>query len=186
MCKAKEHLNNKHRSLKMTTQLNIGEKNTQIFKITKPVLLGTYRSDVTPVSNEKIKELYLRYKPRLFNKPIYLEEGFNEYLKNKKYQINNKFENLLEWLKANQHLLKSDVQLENNHLHNGLGVDFVASPGTLSALLKCPYELEHEFSLLAEKLNGTIYLKIKKKVSSFSIFCLVIFNLFGSIVKFRD
>ena len=162
-----------HTVWSLTMKLNISERNTNNFKINKPVLLGTYRTDhqSSPISNDKLNELYLRYRPRSLQRSIDLENGFNDHSKSKRFAVVNKFECLLEWLKVNQHLLQD--QTTNSTATgklNKLNTDFVASNGVLAFLLKSPYDSGNFFELLAERYNGTIYLKMKKKVSFVLLF----------------
>lgn len=141
--------------------------NPSEFRVFKPQLVGIYRSDTTPVSNNA-NDLYLRYVSKPLNRPLELEKGFMDQPK-KTAVINNKFESLLEWIALNKQLfqqLGQQRELNNNNVTGLGGVDFVASTGTLSFLLKVPYELENNFSILAEMLNGTIYLKIKRIVGA--------------------
>lgn len=148
---------------KMTIKMNI-DYNPNDFRVFKPQLVGIYRSDTTPVSSNAT-DLYLRYVSKSLSRPLELEKGFTG--QSKKTVINNKFESLLEWIALHKQLFQLNQQREpnNNIGAAGLdGVDFVASTGTLSFLLKIPYELENNFSILAEMLNGTIYLKIKRIV----------------------
>jgi len=148
-------------------KLNITQKNTTPFKIEKPTLLGTYRTDKPlPFSTDNLNELYLRYDPCHVNKPINLEKGFNNQTTKQRLIVHNKFESLLEWLKSNKHLLETKREENNNKIsmnHKSFNPLIVASPGLLALLIKCPYELEYSFQLLGELFNGTIYLKMKKK-----------------------
>ena len=75
---------------------------------------------------------------------------------------------MLEWILLNKQLVQQRNQLSFafiNHTNSLNEIDFVATNGTLSFLLKHSYELDLAFTILAEKLNSTIYLKINKKVS---------------------
>ena len=147
----------------MPFKLNI-DYNSSEFRVFKPQLVGIFRSDTTPVSNNAT-DLYLRYVSKPLSRPLELEKGF--VVQTKKSILNNKFESLLEWIALNKHLFQLNPRPDNTAENVLDAVDFVASTGTLSFLLKIPYELENNFSILAETLNGTIYLKIKRIVGVF-------------------
>ena len=141
---------------RMPFKMNI-EYNPNEFRVFKPQLVGIYRSDTQPVSNNAT-DLYLRYVSKPLNRPLELEKGFSE--QTKKPVINNKYESLLEWIGLNKQLFQLNQPPEQAAANCLDAVDFVASTGTLSFLLKMPYDLDNKFNILAEMLNGTIYLKI--------------------------
>lgn len=142
----------------MPFKINI-EYNPTEFRVFKPQLVGIFRSDTTPVSNNAT-DLYLRYVSKPLGRPLELEKGFADQAK--KNAINNKYESLLEWISLNKQLFQLNPRPDHSGANCLDAVDFVASTGTLSFLLKIPYELDNNFSILAEMLNGTIYLKIKR------------------------
>lgn len=172
----------------MRLKLNI-DNNTNDFKLSKPQLVGIFRSDKSPVSNDA-NELYLKYVPKPFTRALELEKGFKmQHLK--KFAINNKYEALLEWITLNRQLIQQQFNREeqfNNKLilkndpNLAIPVDFVLTTGSLSYLLKVPYE-ETAFTILAERFNGTIYIKIKKKVISLGVYVdFLIVNLIVNLI----